>query len=923
MQFHHGSIVRVTMENFMLCDDMTVYPQPGFNVVLGHNGSGKSALVTALCLGLGGELGSLARCEQLESLVRRGAHQARLEVELHNSGQDGNWVVGCTIPTRGRPGFTVNGNKCSKGEVAQLVAGLNIQTDNMCQFLPQDVVKNFPLMTPQERFVNTLKAVGQGVLVDQFGKLKEIQETIGSRDELISTKNSTLESLQSKMIALNKQKLKMENIEKLQSDREIAVKKRKWTVFENDIKEGKRLKKITDDIKSRIEENSKGIETCARIDTKRDDEISKAKKKLEVPKKTVQSTERRMMEPNVRNTLIEIEHMDQMIKNEEEDKVEKASMLERTKSEIEKITRELKHCSSDNTIDNEITKLKVKEHEIENKVQTLTASKSDLSYTLKSLQQNVKNNQSKLKDLKSAENQKLNQLKKQNNDTYDAVMYVRKHMPAWQEKGRFCHGVHEPAVLTLSVQDVDNAVYIEKETGSQQLEAFVCEDAEEANDLMQELRQKFRKVSVIHGDLKNLTKYEGPTGERYRDRPRPADLTHYRFVSYVGDMFSGPAAVKVHLYMHTSVFSTAVFAEETPHTSDISAKFPRLKKYYVGKTLNKTSVSKYSKEILKCEEDISYFKPQRLNVFFDRDEISKIEKDIENLQAEISKCNKQIQKINDTLAKIKKEIADNKKEVSEHNELKMNKKKLEITLKHREELVLELTRSCTNDESQSRLGEYNRTKKSLTLELVKQSQDLQETLAKSNLQYLELELFYLQLYHVEEKYRENSRKLKDLVREKNNEEEALIPQNACLNEAKDELRKSKVEAHSCTADESRDVAKKPPPNYAAAFQIIEAKTVEEIDAHIGAIDRLLKAEAKLIKDQEKINNSHAEKTISINQLKAEIEVLVRERSDAAKESENISTLGVNKIDDLIAKVNDKFAAYFAELGFTGEVKKEN
>merc|ERR1712096_552162 len=104
--------------------------------------------------------------------------------------------------------------------MGQLVAGLNIQTDNMCQFLPQDVVKNFPLMTPQERFVNTLKTVGQGVLVDQFDKLKEIQETIASRDELITTKKSTLESLQSKMNALNKQKLKMENIEKLQSDRE-------------------------------------------------------------------------------------------------------------------------------------------------------------------------------------------------------------------------------------------------------------------------------------------------------------------------------------------------------------------------------------------------------------------------------------------------------------------------------------------------------------------------------------------------------------------------------------------------------------------------------------------------------------------------------------------------------------------------------
>ena len=57
-------------------------------------------------------------------------------------------------------------------QVEQLVTSLNIQTGNMCQFLPQDVVKNFPLMSAQERFLNTVRAVGEGRLVDQFDKLK-------------------------------------------------------------------------------------------------------------------------------------------------------------------------------------------------------------------------------------------------------------------------------------------------------------------------------------------------------------------------------------------------------------------------------------------------------------------------------------------------------------------------------------------------------------------------------------------------------------------------------------------------------------------------------------------------------------------------------------------------------------------------------
>ena len=50
---------------------------------------------------------------------------------------------------------------------------------------------------------------------------------------------------------------------------------------------------------------------------------------------------------------------------------------------------------------------------------------------------------------------------------------------------RFQGGIHEPALLTLSLGDLEQAVYVEKEAGAQQLEAFVCEVAGEANDLMQ------------------------------------------------------------------------------------------------------------------------------------------------------------------------------------------------------------------------------------------------------------------------------------------------------------------------------------------------------------------------------------------------------------------------------------------------------
>jgi len=148
----------------------------------------------------------------------------------------------------------------------------------------------------------------------------------------------------------------------------------------------------------------------------------------------------------------------------------------------------------------------------------------------------------------------------------------------------------------------------------------------------------------------------------------------------------------------------------------------------------------------------------------------------------------------------------------------------------------------------------------------------------------------------------------------------LIPEERLLEKWKEKLRKSKDEAHSCTADEVFKVQKKPPPNYAMLFDQIEARTVEELEAHIDSIAKDLKAEEKLLKEQDKINMNYHEKKQSIENITKEIEQLMEEKNNALKESESISTVGVQRLKDLIDEVNTKFSSYFADLGYAGEVK---
>lgn len=50
-----GSIVRVTLKNFVTYTAAEFLPGPSLNMVIGPNGTGKSTLVCAICLGLGWE----------------------------------------------------------------------------------------------------------------------------------------------------------------------------------------------------------------------------------------------------------------------------------------------------------------------------------------------------------------------------------------------------------------------------------------------------------------------------------------------------------------------------------------------------------------------------------------------------------------------------------------------------------------------------------------------------------------------------------------------------------------------------------------------------------------------------------------------------------------------------------------------------
>nr|KAF6434504.1 structural maintenance of chromosomes 5 [Molossus molossus] len=134
--FVEGSIVRIAMENFLTYDICEVCPGPHLNMIIGANGTGKSSIVCAICLGLAGKPAFMGRADKVGFFVKRGCSKGMVEIELFRT--SGNLVITREIDVaKNQSVWYINKKTTTQKVVEEQVAALNIQVGNLCQFLPQ------------------------------------------------------------------------------------------------------------------------------------------------------------------------------------------------------------------------------------------------------------------------------------------------------------------------------------------------------------------------------------------------------------------------------------------------------------------------------------------------------------------------------------------------------------------------------------------------------------------------------------------------------------------------------------------------------------------------------------------------------------------------------------------------------------------
>uniref|UniRef100_A0A3B3YQ43 Structural maintenance of chromosomes protein 6 n=1 Tax=Poecilia mexicana TaxID=48701 RepID=A0A3B3YQ43_9TELE len=152
-----GLIESITLKNFMCHHSFgPVQFGPHVNFIVGNNGSGKSAILTGLIVGLGGKATMTNRGVSLKDFVKTGESTADVIVKLRNRGADaykkdlyGDYItVEQRISSDGSRGYKLkskSGQLVSnkKEELVAVLDHFNIQLDNPVSILSQEMSKQF------------------------------------------------------------------------------------------------------------------------------------------------------------------------------------------------------------------------------------------------------------------------------------------------------------------------------------------------------------------------------------------------------------------------------------------------------------------------------------------------------------------------------------------------------------------------------------------------------------------------------------------------------------------------------------------------------------------------------------------------------------------------------------------------------------
>ncbi|KAJ7241060.1 P-loop containing nucleoside triphosphate hydrolase protein, partial [Mycena haematopus] len=556
--FIPGSIVRIQLRNFVTYDFVEFRPGPYLNMILGPNGTGKSSIACAICIGLNWPPKILGRSTDLPTFVKIGTDNGHIEIELKSpAGEDQNLVIKRNLSATSKSStFTLNGHAATGHEITERVARLNVQVGNLCSFLPQDKVSAFAAMSPVELLKETENAAGDERLKGWHATLIEAGAQLTDVQEKIRQETATMHQLQERNLNIERDVQRYR--ERKEIERNITLLRalipvQHYREARDEFLALKARQRASHAKVSRLQEKNrpahallKKLETQA---TELHADRESVKKSLraalsKVEKKTQASEALETQSEEAQNSLVNLK------RNEK-------ARLANIKSAEAQIVQIKAQMETEVKVESEAdVNAEIKRARVEFNASSFQAEKDANDQKIRALRdRKVRNDRAKvdaesqLRDLDSIESRKLNNLLQWDRDAGDAVRWLRAN------KDKFRMEVFEPAVLSVTVPNAAFASAVERCFSVAQIKMFVCqckEDYETFNSAINDNPGLGRKARIPIW-------FRPGTENDLTPPPMPRDeLTQRGFDGYAIDYVECPPGLHWYLKRELNMHRTAI-----------------------------------------------------------------------------------------------------------------------------------------------------------------------------------------------------------------------------------------------------------------------------------------------------------------------------------------------------------------------------
>uniref|UniRef100_A0A8C1NRS8 Structural maintenance of chromosomes protein 5 n=1 Tax=Cyprinus carpio TaxID=7962 RepID=A0A8C1NRS8_CYPCA len=670
--FVEGSILRITMRNFLTYDHSEVFPGPKLNMIVGANGTGKSSIVCAICLGLAGKTAVLGRGDKVGLYVKRGCSKGSVEIELYRA--SGNLIITREIQVENNQStWMLNKKHTSQKAVEEAVKELHIQVGNLCQFLPQEKVGEFAKMSKIELLEATEKSVGPPEMYEFHCELKTFRSKERDLENVCKEKANFLEKARQRN-ERNKLDVERYYMKKRHLDRiQMLEKKKPWVEYETARKELEGVKKEREEMKKKLKSLKEAQEPLLR-------KIRSVESQLQPIEDATQKCKQKHDQLEYRNKEVDDIRQDLSLKQTEE--ADRQKRIGHTQLMIKDLQKELQNMGSmeDVTpqieaVNAELRKIQEEKAKLEGEMSDLRRDKDEERMTnTKKTKKRLQNRQRSLDDMMKVKEDKL---RTRFRDTYTALKWLRDN------RDRFEGNVYEPMMLVINVRDSRHAKYIESHIPLNDLRAFVFQRQEDMEKFMTEVRdtQRLRVNTVIAP--------EESCSRRPPSRPLET-LKPYGFFSYLRELFDAPEEVMSYLCYQYKVNDVPVGTEKTKSMIEMVIRELQMRMIYTAEEKYTVKKSNYSSNVVSSN---SALRPsQFLTMTVDADERRQLEEQLR--KAAVTRIDQRMAAIREQQAKLDRrdnELRANKKKLSE---LKGKKRQLEQKISTKQDRYLPLKANC-------------------------------------------------------------------------------------------------------------------------------------------------------------------------------------------------------------------------------------